>query len=179
MITIIWKLNNFEIAGFGNMTIIHMTKKNYIFPYQLSHTWRRVGTCPTPVASWHCSFQTTAKAGPQALSRIKEAEEYWFLPASIERPLLRIGVQHECIATKASSLFLESPLSLLIREMLNPQKRRSLRKMTKFSCLIHVGQPMNPAHSSQVCTFIHTEMSDGIRLQIISLPSHLIQHIFQ
>lgn len=81
--------------------------------------------------------------------------------------------------TKASSLFLESPLSLLIREMLNPQKRRSLRKMTKFSCLIHVGQPMNPAHSSQVCTFIHTEMSDGIRLQIISLPSHLIQHIFQ
>lgn len=123
MITIIWKLNNFEIAGFGTMTIIHMTKKNYIFLYQLymDEGWN----LSHPSCFMTLWFSSNCKAGvggsPSTLlhQRGRRVALYWFLPASVERLLFRIGIQHECMTTKASSLFLESPPSLLIREMLS------------------------------------------------------------
>lgn len=95
MITIIWQLHNFDIAGFGNMTIICTTKKNDIFLYQFISSVNEYWILAHSTCFGTLQFSTNCRAGVGRSSRIplhqrgRRVAGFWFLSAFIEKPLLQ------------------------------------------------------------------------------------------
>lgn len=160
MITIIRQLHNFEIAGFGNMTIICTTKKNGIFLYQFISSMNEYWILAHSSCFGTPQISTNCRAGVGRSSRIplhqrgRRVAVYWSLSAFIEKPLLQ-----DSNTTWTSTFFVETTLLTLS----GPSKWEMSQEEDQNSPVLSM-KPMNPAYSSWVWAFIHMEIRGGISL---------------